>query len=76
MSTKNLEFFNAKEITVTLPKHYVQRLYNLLRDNSQGRGANKEKDSVNLQERVERMLQNPEDRDILAYLDWILKDND
>ncbi|BAZ40925.1 hypothetical protein NIES4101_68870 [Calothrix sp. NIES-4101] len=76
MSTKNLEFFNAKEITVTLPKHYVQRLYNLLRDNSQGKGTNKDKDSLNLQERVERMLQNPEDRDILAYLDWILKHND
>ncbi|NJL63066.1 MAG: hypothetical protein HC903_16070 [Methylacidiphilales bacterium] len=71
MSTKNLEFPNAEEITVTLPKRHIQRLYNLLRDNSQVTGK-----AVNLQERVERMLQTPEDRDILAYLDWILKQND
>jgi predicted DNA-binding protein len=71
MSTKKLELFSAEEITVTLPKSYIQRLHNLLRDNSQTTGK-----AVNLQERVERMLQNPEDRDILAYLDWILKQND
>ncbi len=71
MSTKNLEFPSPEEITVTLPKCYVIRLQNLLRDNSQATGK-----AVNLQERVERMLQNPEDRDILAYLDWVLKQND
>jgi hypothetical protein len=77
MITKNLEFFGTGEITVTLPKRYLERLHNLLRKNSQDTVQNlKEKDSMNIQDRVEKMLEYNEDRDILAYLDWVLKQND
>jgi hypothetical protein len=77
MITKNLEFFGTGEITVTLPKQYLERLHNLLKKNSQDTVQNlKEKDSMNIQDRVEKMLEYNEDRDILAYLDWVLKQND
>jgi hypothetical protein len=77
MITKNVEFFGAGEITVTLPKRYLQRLHNLLKNNSQETVQNlKEKDSISIQDRVEKMLECNEDRDILAYLDWVLKQND
>ncbi len=77
MVTKNLECFGAGEITVTLPKQYLERLYDLLKNRSQDTARSlKEKDSINIQDRVEKMLQHNEDRDILAYLDWVLKQND
>ena len=77
MITKNLEFFGAGEITVTLPKRYLERLHNLLKSNSQQTVENlKDKDSMNIQDRVEKMLEYNEDRDILAYLDWVIKQND
>ncbi len=77
MITKNLEFFGAGEITVTLPKRYLQRLHNLLKNNSQDTAQNlKDKDSMSIQDRVEKMLEHNEDRDIIAYLDWVLKQND
>jgi hypothetical protein len=76
MITKNLEFFGAGEITVTLPKRYLERLHNLLKNNSQETVQNlKEKDSISIQDRVEKMLECNEDRDILAYLEWVLKQN-
>ena len=77
MITKNLEFYGAGEITVTLPKRYLERLHNLLKNNSQDNVQNlKEKDNMSIQDRVEKMLEHNEDRDILAYLDWVLKQND
>ncbi|BAZ08526.1 hypothetical protein NIES4071_03310 [Calothrix sp. NIES-4071] len=74
MNTTNLEFFNANEITVTIPKPYLERLYNLLKDNSQN-DNHSSKTNTQLEDRVQKMLQKHEDRDILAYLDWILKEN-
>jgi hypothetical protein len=71
MSTKNIEFFSPGEITVTLPKRYLQRMYDLLKDSSQDHQNNQ--NSISLLERVDKMLQHSEDRDILAYLDWILQ---
>jgi hypothetical protein len=77
MITKNLELFGAGEITVTLPKRYLERLHSLLKNNSQQTVQSlKEKDSMNIQDRVEKMLEHNEDRDILVYLDWVLKQND
>ncbi len=75
MSTTNLEFFNANEITVTIPKPYLERLYNLLKDSSQNSNHSLKAKETQLQDRVQKMLQQHEDRDILAYLDWVLKQN-
>ncbi|MBF2067023.1 MAG: hypothetical protein IGS39_21800 [Calothrix sp. C42_A2020_038] len=77
MSTTNLDFFSTNEITMTIPKQYLERLYNLLKDSSQNTEySSKGRNNVKLQDRVHKMLQQHEDRDILAYLDWILKQNE
>jgi hypothetical protein len=75
MSTAHLEFFNANEITVTIPKQYLERLYFLLRDTSQNGDCSLKAKETQLQDRVQKMLQQREDKDILAYLDWILQQN-
>lgn len=75
MNTADLEFFNTNEITVTIPKRYLERLYNLLKDSSQNNDQSSKAKDSQLQDRVQKMLQQREDRDILAYLDWVLKQN-
>jgi hypothetical protein len=75
MNTANLEFFNTNEITVTIPKPYLERLYNLLKDSSHNNDQSSKAKDTQLQDRVQKMLQQREDHDILAYLDWVLKQN-
>ncbi|RUT05289.1 hypothetical protein DSM106972_041100 [Dulcicalothrix desertica PCC 7102] len=75
MNTADLDFFNTNEITVTIPKPYLERLYNLLKDSSQNNDQSSKAKDAQLQERVQKMLQQREDHDILAYLDWVLKQN-
>jgi hypothetical protein len=74
MSTTNIDFLNASEITLTIPKQYLERLYDLLRDNSHA-GNSQGGDETKMQDRVQKMLQKREDREIMAYLEWILKQN-
>ncbi|KAB8315973.1 hypothetical protein SD81_032150 [Tolypothrix campylonemoides VB511288] len=71
-------FFSSEEVTLTLPKRHLQRLYDVLQETSQTfeERLHNEDSLQNPKDFMKDRIQNTEDRGILTYLAWVLQQND